>query len=115
MAEARAYDSEQGWNRVVYYLVVNHLAELAAAIADRHAGLETDLWRCARSVLDHYARDYGCPALLRALLSGVPLPAKANRRTRWARAADRYATYVHVQNPLSAIEHAPALTAPCAS
>ena len=115
VAESLAYDAERGWNRVVYCLVVNHLAELAAAIADRHAGLESDLWRCARSVLDRYGRGHGRPAPLRALLAGVPLPAKANLRTRWARAADRYATYVDVPNPLGAVEHAPMFTAPCAS
>ncbi len=115
VAEALAYDSERGWNRLVYCLVVNHLAELAAAIADRHVGLEADLWRCTRSVLDRYGRSYGCPAPLRALLAGVPLPAKANLRTRWARTADRYATYVHVHNPLGVLEQAPAVSAPWAS
>jgi siderophore synthetase component len=107
-AEALAADSERGWNRVLYCLIVNHLGELAAAIADRHVGLEAELWRCARSVLDRYARGHGCPAPLRALLAGVPLPAKANLRTRWARAADRYATYVHVPNPLGAAPPVPA-------
>src|SRR5260370_278725 len=29
VAESLAYDAERGWNRVVYCLVVNHLAELA--------------------------------------------------------------------------------------
>ncbi|HKB30821.1 MAG TPA: IucA/IucC family protein [Streptosporangiaceae bacterium] len=115
VAQALTYGSEQGWNRVVYCLVVNHLAELAAAIADRQPGLEAGLWRCARSVLDRYARGHGCPPPLRALLAGVPLPAKANLRTRWARAADRHATYVHVPNPLGAAPQAPAFTAPCAS
>ncbi|HUK69176.1 MAG TPA: IucA/IucC family protein [Streptosporangiaceae bacterium] len=114
VAEALAYDSERGWNRVVYCLVVNHLAELAAAIADRHVGLEADLWRCAGSVLHRYGRSHGCPAPLRALLAGVPLPAKANLRTRWARAADRYATYVHVQNPLGGLEQASSFSAPWA-
>jgi hypothetical protein len=38
------------------------------------------------------------------VLAGVPLPAKANLRLRWARAADREATYLRVLNPLS--EHA---------
>jgi len=40
-------------------------------------------------------------ARLRALLAGVPLPAKANLRTRWARDPDRQATYVSVPNPLA--------------
>ncbi len=113
VAEAIAYDRERGWNRVVYCLVVNHLAELAAAIADRHAHLESELWQCARAVVSGYAQTFGFPAPLRALLAGVPLPAKANLRTRWARAADRHAAYVHVPNPLAAREPASALAAPC--
>jgi hypothetical protein len=31
----------------------------------------------------------------------VPLPAKANLKVRWARAADREASYVPVRNPLA--------------
>jgi len=37
---------------------------------------------------------------LLALLAGVPLPAKANLRLRWARGADREAAYLNVRNPL---------------
>jgi hypothetical protein len=43
----------------------------------------------------------GGAARLRALLAGVPLPAKANLRTRWARDPDRAAPYVAVANPLA--------------
>jgi hypothetical protein len=42
-------------------------------------------------VLAGYAREHGWPAPLRAVLAGVPLPAKANLRLRWARGADREA------------------------
>jgi siderophore synthetase component len=105
VARALAYDPERGWNRVAYCLLVNHLAEIAAAIADRHPGpedqLEADLWSCARGVLAGFARDHDWPPQLRAALAGVPLPAKANMRLRWARAADREATYLRVLNPLS--------------
>ena len=34
------------------------------------------------------------------MLAGVPLPAKANLRLRWARGADREAAYLGVPNPL---------------
>ena len=35
-------------------------------------------------------------------LAGVPFPAKANLRARWARSADRAAAYVPVPNPFAA-------------
>lgn len=100
--ESITYDAGRGWNRVVYCLIVNHLAEIAAAIADLHP--ELDLWRSARECITTYALERalehdGGP-LLRALLAGVPLPAKANMRARWTRSADRAATYVTVPNPL---------------
>ncbi|WP_199485178.1 IucA/IucC family protein [Actinomadura craniellae] len=103
--ESVRYDAERGWRRVVYCLVVNHLAEIAAALADRHPGLERALWRAARERLARYAAEHppAAPtdaARLRALLAGVPLPAKANLRARWARSADRAAGYVPVPNPL---------------
>ncbi|GAB2839763.1 IucA/IucC family protein [Actinoallomurus bryophytorum] len=105
VAGAMTYDAERGWDRVVYCLFVNHLAEVAAAIADLCPPLERELWRLARH---HVARCAGeTPAVpggaarLRALLAGVPLPAKANLRTRWARDPDREAAYVSVPNPLA--------------
>jgi siderophore synthetase component len=106
VARALAYDQVRAWNRVAYCLFVNHLAEIAAAIADRHPGLgdrlEARLWDGTRDVLTEFARDHGWPPQLRALLAGIPMPAKANMRLRWARAADREATYLQVRNPLAA-------------
>ena len=105
VAHALAYDQERGWNRVAYCLFVNHLAEVAAAITDRQPGLadqfEAALWGRAHGALAGFARDHGWPSHLRAMLAGVPLPAKANLRLRWARAADREAAYLRVVNPLS--------------
>jgi siderophore synthetase component len=98
VADALTYAPAQGWNRVVYCLLVNHLTETAAAIADLHPALEPDLWKAAR---EHLARLDHHPQV-RALLAGVPLPAKANLRTRWSRSADRGAAYVPAPNPLSA-------------
>ena len=104
VARALGYDEERGWHRVAYCLFVNHLAEIAAAIADRHPdtaqGFEATLWDRAREVLSRFARDHGRPPQLLALLAGVPLPAKANLRLRWARGADREAAYLSVRNPL---------------
>ncbi|WP_207400686.1 IucA/IucC family protein [Actinomadura roseirufa] len=97
VAEALTYAPDHGWNRVLYCLVVNHLMEVAAAVADRHPCLDGALWPTARA---HFV-PYGAHPQIRALLSGVPLPAKANLRTRWARTADRTATYVPTLNPLA--------------
>ncbi|MCO5999978.1 IucA/IucC family protein [Actinoallomurus rhizosphaericola] len=105
VASALTYDPERGWNRVVYCLFVNHLAEVAATLADRHPSLEPALWRAVRRHVVRCAGDTPADtdgaARLRALLAGVPLPAKANLRTRWARDPDRQAAYVPVPNPLA--------------
>ncbi|MFC4050578.1 IucA/IucC family protein [Actinomadura syzygii] len=98
VAESLTYAPAQGWNRVVYCLLVNHLTEIAAAVADLHPFLQDELWPTARK---HFAA-YDDQPHIRALLAGVPLPAKANLRTRWSRTADRGATYVPVPNPLAA-------------
>ncbi|MFE2096080.1 MULTISPECIES: IucA/IucC family siderophore biosynthesis protein [unclassified Streptomyces] len=96
------YDAEHGWNRVAYCLLVNHAAELLGALADLDPRLEPALWGLVTDHLDAYARTAAEPPRLRALLSGVPLPAKANLLLRWARKADRHATYVPVTSPLGA-------------
>ncbi|MEU6577942.1 IucA/IucC family protein [Streptomyces sp. NPDC046805] len=99
---ALTYDAERGWNRVAYCLLVNHTAELLGALADLRPELEPALWGLVRDHLDAYAHTAGEPPRLRALLSGVPLPAKANLLLRWARQADRHATYVPLPSPLGA-------------
>ncbi|NDU75249.1 IucA/IucC family protein [Actinomadura sp. DSM 109109] len=98
VAESLTYTPDRGWKRVVYCLLVNHLTEIAAAVADLHPTLEETLWHSARR---HLAA-YDDHPQVRALLAGVPLPAKANLRTRWSRTADRGARYVPVPNPLAA-------------
>ncbi|MEU9244433.1 IucA/IucC family protein [Streptomyces sp. NPDC048385] len=96
------YDDERGWNRVAYCLLVNHVAEVLGALADHEPAREPALWGLVRDHLDSYARTAGQPPRLRALLSGVPLPAKANLLLRWARKADRHAAYVPLTSPLGA-------------
>jgi siderophore synthetase component len=97
------YDTTRGWNRVAYCLLVNHVAEMLAALADQQPALEPTLWERVRDHLDASARRMGDPPQLRALLSGAPLPAKANLQLRWARQADRHAHYVALPHPLSQI------------
>ncbi|WFB10297.1 iron transporter [Streptomyces sp. LX-29] len=102
VARPLTYDRERGWDRVVYCLIVNHLAELLAALADRQPRLEPALWSALRRVLAARAAAHGRPPALAALLAGAPLPAKANLLTRWGRKADRDAGYVRIANPLAA-------------
>jgi siderophore synthetase component len=106
IADRLAYDPDRAWNRVLYCLLVNHLAEIAAALADRQlpdreraGALEARLWAGLRDVLAKCGADLGWPPRLRAVLDGGALPAKANLRVRWARAADREAEYVPVPSP----------------
>ncbi|ARF54162.1 IucA/IucC family protein [Streptomyces gilvosporeus] len=101
VAGPMTYDAQRGWDRVVYCLLVNHVAEMLAALADLHPGTEADLWAQVRRTLQVHADRHGCPPRLAALLAGVPLPAKANLLTRWERRADREAGYVLLPSPLA--------------
>ncbi|QTZ90729.1 IucA/IucC family protein [Streptomyces auratus] len=101
VAAPMTYDAQRGWDRVVYCLLVNHVAEMLAALADLHPDTETELWAQVRRTLQTHADRYGCPPRLAALLAGVPLPAKANLLTRWERKADREAGYVRLPSPLA--------------
>lgn len=84
----------------MYCLLVNHVAELLAALADLHPASEADLWAAVRATIRAYADEEGCPPRLAALLAGVPLPAKTNLLTRWERKADR-GGYVRLPSPLA--------------
>ncbi|UUU19789.1 IucA/IucC family protein [Streptomyces sp. DSM 40750] len=101
VAGPMSYDAQRGWDRVVYCLLVNHVAELLAALADLHPETEADLWAAVRATIRAYADEEGCPPRLSALLAGVPLPAKTNLLTRWERKADREAGYVRLPSPLA--------------
>ncbi|MFE7836434.1 IucA/IucC family protein [Streptomyces sp. NPDC057474] len=101
VAGPMSYGARRGWDRVVYCLLVNHIAELLAALADLHPETEADLWAAVRATIRTYADEEGCPPRLSALLAGVPLPAKTNLLTRWERKADREAGYVRLPSPLA--------------
>jgi siderophore synthetase component len=99
VAEQVRYDPDRGFDRVVYCLLVNHLGELLARLADEHPTLEAAGWRTVRQHLRAYGATGDHPRL-RELLAGAPLPGKANLLTRWARLPDRNAGYLPLPNPL---------------
>ncbi|MET9411002.1 IucA/IucC family protein [Streptomyces sp. NPDC002935] len=87
-----------GWERLVYCLVVNHLAELAALLAERFPG--ADLWPAVRRELHRHAADHDLPEIT-ALLSSPTLPGKTNLLLRWTGADGADARYVPLPNPLA--------------
>ncbi|WP_307783939.1 IucA/IucC family protein [Streptomyces spinoverrucosus] len=83
-----------GWERLVYCLVVNHLVELAGALAERHPGL--DPWPAVRRELARH----DLPEIP-ALLTAPTLPAKTNLLLRWTGADGAAARYRPLPNPLA--------------
>ncbi|GAA2309107.1 IucA/IucC family protein [Streptomyces hawaiiensis] len=82
-----------GWERLVYCLVVNHLIEIAGALAERHPGF--DPWPAARRELARH----DLPEV-RTLLTSPTLPAKTNLLLRWTGADGADARYRPLPNPL---------------
>ncbi|MFJ8111938.1 IucA/IucC family protein [Streptomyces sp. NPDC096132] len=83
-----------GWERLVYCLVVNHLTEIAAALAERHPGF--DPWPAARRELARHDLPEA-----HALLTAPTLPGKTNLLLRWTGADGADARYLPLPNPLS--------------
>jgi siderophore synthetase component len=90
---------EAGWERLVYCLVVNHLTEIAAALAEHHPGL--DPWPAVR----HELARHGLPEAT-ALLTAPTLPGKTNLLLRWTGADGADARYRPLPNPLLPEGHA---------
>ncbi|MET7985045.1 MULTISPECIES: IucA/IucC family protein [unclassified Streptomyces] len=87
-----------GWERLVYCLVVNHLSELAALLAERFPG--ADPWPAVRRELHLRGADLGLPEVAE-LLSSPSLPGKTNLLLRWTDADGAAARYVPLPNPLA--------------
>ncbi|MFK0119942.1 IucA/IucC family protein [Streptomyces sp. NPDC090994] len=85
---------EAGWERLVYCLVVNHLTEIAGALAERHPGL--DPWPAVRRELARHALPE-----IPALLTAPTLPGKTNLLLRWTGADGAAARYLPLPNPLA--------------
>ena len=83
VARAAAYDEERGRQRIGYRLFVNHLTELAGALADLAltsapgmCRFEDELWSTVADVVAGVSARLGSPPRLRALIEGKSLPAK---------------------------------------
>lgn len=102
--ESLWYDSESGWNRIAYCLFVNNLWEAIGQLCARDSVKPEALWSIVRHHLGGYQARYGdihSERRIRELLSGRPLPGKANLTNRFLKRPDRAVTYVPVPNPLA--------------
>ncbi|WP_327419080.1 IucA/IucC family protein [Streptomyces sp. NBC_01233] len=87
------------WQRLVYCLVVNHLAEIAGTLAGRYPDISPLLWPAVREELLRYDATRGLPEIAE-LLAAPTLPAKTNLLLRWTRADGADARYLPLPNPL---------------
>ena len=85
-----------GWQRLVYCLVTNHLLEIAGAVAEGRPGLAAELWPLAREVFTRY-REH---PEVRELLAAPTVPAKTNLLLRWLDADGGDSAYTPLANPL---------------
>ncbi|MEU7062282.1 IucA/IucC family protein [Streptomyces sp. NPDC046161] len=90
---------EAAWQRLVYCLVVNHLAEIAGTLAERHPQAAGQLWPAVREELLRFDAAHDLPEIA-ALLAAPTLPAKTNLLLRWTRADGADARYLPLPNPL---------------
>lgn len=90
------YSREQGWCRVAYCLLVNHLSETLFRLADGDRTLEQQLW----DVLAQQLTRWQTQPEIAAVLAGGTLPSKNNLKTRLMQKADRHADYTLMQHPL---------------
>ncbi|MBT2448835.1 IucA/IucC family siderophore biosynthesis protein [Streptomyces sp. ISL-43] len=92
-------EREAAWQRLVYCLVVNHLTEVAGALAQSHPAAAGALWPAARAEFRRFDEAHGLPEIA-ALLAAPTLPAKTNLLLRWTRADGADARYLPLPNPL---------------
>ncbi len=95
------YSREETWDRLAYYVVVNHIGQLVATLAWSLDRDEAELWAEVRACLDAVAEtfDHRGAGLVRALATRPELPAKANFRSRFEERGEA-PLYVGIPNPL---------------
>ncbi|MBT9568946.1 MAG: iron transporter [Thiobacillus sp.] len=104
--EALTYSDEQGWKRIAYCLFVNNFCEAINQIGAGKPILQHRLWAVLQHHLYTYQHRYGDNASARrvnALLTGEPLPGKANLINRFFKRPDSASIYLPVTNPLGTL------------
>ncbi|MFD9406330.1 IucA/IucC family protein [Streptomyces sp. NPDC059989] len=92
-------DRAAAWQRLVYCLVVNNLAEIAGALAELHPDISPLVWPAVREEFLRCDAAHGLPEIAE-LLAAPALPAKTNLLLRWTRADGADARYLPLPNPL---------------
>jgi siderophore synthetase component len=95
-------DETEVWRRFAYFVVVNHLGQLIATLAEHLGSQENELWVPAGELLAEEAVRHGAAATaapLRRLLDGDGLPAKANL-VSVVEGHGEHPTWIAVPNPL---------------
>ena len=110
-----------GWQRLQYCLLVNHLLEIAGALAEGCPQAADALWPTARAAFGGYGGlgghsglsghdgpgghdglgGHGGQSELRALLDSPTVPAKTNLLLRWLDADGGDSVYTPLRNPLA--------------
>ena len=90
------YSREQGWRRVAYCLLINHLSEVLFRLADGDRQLEQVLWDLLAGQLARWQLQ---PEIA-DILSGGAIPSKNNLKTRLLQKADKHADYTMMQHPM---------------
>jgi siderophore synthetase component len=96
------YGEPEVWRRFAYYVLVNHLGQLVATLAEHLGPSEAELWGLAGAQLADEAVRHGsdpAAAPLRHLLDAAELPAKANLVSVLEGHGER-PTWIGIANPL---------------
>ncbi|MDT0319649.1 IucA/IucC family protein [Streptomyces millisiae] len=91
------------WRRLVYCLLVNNLAEVAGALADRFPEAAGALWPAARREFERFAAVRDDIPEVTELLSAPTVPGKANLLSSWLDAGATEPRYVPFPNPLATL------------
>ncbi|MBC2886329.1 hypothetical protein H7Q97_13100 [Ochrobactrum sp. CM-21-5] len=90
------YDRETVWRRFLYYVVVNHFAQVIATLAEISKVGEVQLWALARHALGRYSGN----SSIKTLLTCDTLPAKANLSSCLGGFSEK-PSYVSIPNPFN--------------
>ncbi|WDD99769.1 IucA/IucC family protein [Thalassomonas actiniarum] len=93
------YTPEQTWFRFKYYMVVNHIAHVIAAIARVSLVSESRLWLVTRQCLAAEEMTPATRIWAQRLLEAKDLPAKANMLSSFKQSGEA-PTWVDIANPL---------------